>query len=354
MSVFFEIDEDTIEEEYFQEEWESESLAEIPVKQVKISYLDAEPVKIYLNQIGVYPLLTFDEEIEYSKIIANYKIVLKKSDELSKALQTPPSTSILCKALKITTSELKKIEFEAQVASKKLTQSNLRLVVSVAKKYTNQTLSFLDLVQEGNLGLIKATIKYDYTKGYRFSTYATWWIRQAITRSIAEQARTIRLPVHVIEAISKMRKVYRDLTQELARNPTEQEMATRMKCSLKKLRELKKLKQESISLTCTVNQESDHTLEESIEDKNSLTPFHYVMYETQKNDVEKMLSFLNDKEQTILRMRYGLHNGEQHSLEQIGKEFHVSRERIRQIEASALRKLRSNSKVKALISHIKD
>jgi RNA polymerase sigma factor (sigma-70 family) len=354
--VPFDLDEDLDITDENNIDWESDLSTELltPAKNHKVSCFDTEPVRIYLNEVGTYPLLTPTQEIELAKIIAKYKDILLFKQELSKDLKEPPSVDVLCKRLHITPDRFKSIQNEHAIASKKLSQANLRLVVSIAKKYTNQNVLFLDLIQEGNIGLMRAVEKFDHTKGYRFSTYATWWIRQAITRSIAEHARTIRLPVHIIESISKMRKVYRELTQKHGRFPTELEMAEEMIIPIKKLRDLKKLKQDSISLTCLVTPDSDNTIEESIEDKLSITPFEMVMNETRKQDIVKILSILDVREQYILKARHGLLDGEPHSLEHIGRTLGVSRERVRQIESKAMRKLRESLKASLLLSHLQD
>ena len=267
-----------------------------------------DPVYLYLKEIGHYPLLTMEDEVELAKKIA-------AGDEAAK---------------------------------KMLAQSNLRLVVSIAKRYIGRGLSFLDLIQEGNLGLIKAVEKFDYTKGYKFSTYATWWIRQAITRSIADQSRTIRVPVHMSEIINRVYKVSRNLLQELGREPSEQEIADAMQIPVKKVREILKISVDPISLDSPVGEEDESNLGDFISDSLSLGPEDAASYSILKDQISRLLETLSDREQRVLIMRFGLEDGKSHTLEEVGKEFNVTRERIRQIEAKALRKLRHPSKLKML------
>lgn len=267
-----------------------------------------DPVHMYLKEIGHYPLLTPDDEVELAKRI------LAGDDE----------------------------------AKKILAQSNLRLVVSIAKRYVGRGLSFLDLIQEGNIGLIKAVEKFDYTKGYKFSTYATWWIRQAITRSIADQSRTIRIPVHMSEVINKTHRVTRNLLQELGREPTDQEIADAMGLSVEKIRDILKISIEPISLDSPIGEEEDSHLGDFISDDLAIGPEEAASYSILKDQINRLLETLSDREQRVLTMRFGLKDGKSHTLEEVGKEFNVTRERIRQIEAKALRKLRHPSRVKFL------
>ncbi len=267
-----------------------------------------DPVHLYLKEIGGYPLLTLTDEVELAKKIAD-------GDEISKKL---------------------------------LAESNLRLVVSIAKRYVGRGLSFLDLIQEGNLGLIKAVEKFDYTKGYKFSTYATWWIRQAITRSIADQSRTIRIPVHMSEVINKTYRVSRNLLQELGREPTEQELADAMSLPIEKVREILKVSADPISLDTPIGEEDDSHLGDFISDDSMMGPEDAASYSILRDQITKLLDTLTDREQRVLILRFGLKDGRSRTLEEVGKEFNVTRERIRQIEAKALRKLRHPSRAKLL------
>ena len=267
-----------------------------------------DPVKLYLKEIGSYPLLSIAEEIELAKRI-------EKGDEYAKKI---------------------------------LTESNLRLVVSIAKRYVGRGLSFLDLIQEGNLGLIKAVEKFDYTKGYKFSTYATWWIRQAITRSIADQSRTIRIPVHMSEVINKTYRVSRNLLQELGREPSEQELADAMNLPIEKVREILKVSADPISLDTPIGEEDDSHLGDFIKDESIVGPEEAASYAVLQDQISKLLDTLTEREQRVLILRFGLKDGRTRTLEEVGKEFNVTRERIRQIEAKALRKLRHPSRSKML------
>jgi RNA polymerase primary sigma factor len=271
-------------------------------------FMSDDPVKQYLKEIGSYPLLSMDEEIALAK----------------------------------------RIESGDEEAKKLLAESNLRLVVSIAKRYVGRGLSFLDLIQEGNLGLIKAVEKFDYTKGYKFSTYATWWIRQAITRSIADQSRTIRIPVHMSEVINKTYRVSRSLLQELGREPSEQELAEAMQLPVEKIREILKVSADPISLDTPIGEEDDSHLGDFIKDESIVGPEEAAAYSVLRDQISKLLETLTDREQRVLILRFGLKDGRTRTLEEVGKEFHVTRERIRQIEAKALRKLRHPSRAKLL------
>ena len=275
---------------------------------ITLSIMSDDPVKIYLKEIGNYPLLSMEEEVELAKKIA-------QGD---------------------------------QDASDRLTESNLRLVVSIAKKYVGRGLSFLDLIQEGNLGLIKAVDKFDYTKGYKFSTYATWWIRQAITRSIADQSRTIRIPVHMSEVINKAYRVSRSLLQELGREPTEEEIAAEMNLPVEKVREIMKISADPISLDTPIGEEDDSHLGEFIKDDTIMGPEEAATYTMLQDQIKKLLTTLSEREQRVLVLRFGLLDGRTRTLEEVGKEFNVTRERIRQIEAKALRKLRHPNRARML------
>ena len=275
---------------------------------ITLSIMSDDPVKIYLKEIGNYPLLSMEEEVELAKKIA-------QGD---------------------------------QDASDRLTESNLRLVVSIAKKYVGRGLSFLDLIQEGNLGLIKAVDKFDYTKGYKFSTYATWWIRQAITRSIADQSRTIRIPVHMSEVINKAYRVSRSLLQELGREPTEEEIAAQMNLPVEKVREIMKISADPISLDTPIGEEDDSHLGDFIKDDTIMGPEEAATYTMLQDQIKKLLTTLSEREQRVLVLRFGLLDGRTRTLEEVGKEFNVTRERIRQIEAKALRKLRHPNRARML------
>lgn len=267
-----------------------------------------DPVRMYLKEIGRVPLLSAEEEIELAK----------------------------------------RIEQGDEEAKKRLTEANLRLVVSIAKRYVGRGMLFLDLIQEGNMGLIKAVEKFDHSKGYKFSTYATWWIRQAITRAIADQARTIRIPVHMVETINKLVRVSRQLLQELGREPTPEEIAAEMELSVEKVREIMKIAQEPVSLETPIGEEDDSHLGDFIEDQEALAPADAAAYELLKEQLEDVLDTLTEREENVLRLRFGLDDGRTRTLEEVGKVFGVTRERIRQIEAKALRKLRHPSRSKRL------
>ncbi len=271
-----------------------------------------DPVRMYLKEIGKVSLLTAEEERELA-------IRMEQGDEEAK---------------------------------KKLCESNLRLVVSIAKRYLNRGLSFLDLIQEGNLGLIKAVDKFDYTKGYKFSTYATWWIRQAITRSIADQARTIRIPVHMVETINKLIRVSRQLLQEYGREPTSEEIAKEMGITVEKVREIKKISQDPVSLETPIGEEEDSHLGDFIPDDDVPTPVDAAAYSMLKEQLMEVLDTLSEREKKVLMLRFGLEDGRPRTLEEVGKEFNVTRERIRQIEAKALRKLRHPSRSKKLKDYL--
>ena len=271
-----------------------------------------DPVRMYFKEIGKVPLLTADEERELA-------IRIEQGDEEAK---------------------------------KKLCESNLRLVVSIARRYLNRGLSFLDLIQEGNLGLIKAVEKFDYTKGYKFSTYATWWIRQAITRSIADQARTIRIPVHMVETINKLIRISRQLLQEYGREPTSEEIAKEMGISVEKVREIKKISQDPVSLETPIGEEEDSHLGDFIPDEDIPSPVDAAAYSMLQKQLREVLDTLSEREKKVLILRFGLDDGRPRTLEEVGREFNVTRERIRQIEAKALRKLRHPSRSKKLRDYL--
>ena len=267
-----------------------------------------DPVRMYLKEIGRVPLLTADEEV-------------------SLAL---------------------KIEQGDQEAKQRLAEANLRLVVSIAKRYVGRGMQFLDLIQEGNMGLMKAVEKFDYRKGFKFSTYATWWIRQAITRAIADQARTIRIPVHMVETINKLIRIQRQLLQELGKEPTPEQIAEKMEMPTEKVREILKIAQEPVSLETPIGEEDDSHLGDFIEDQEATSPAEHAAYELLKEQLEDVLDTLTDREENVLRLRFGIDDGRTRTLEEVGKVFGVTRERIRQIEAKALRKLRHPSRSKQL------
>ena len=271
-----------------------------------------DPVRMYLKEIGKVPLLNADEEIELAK----------------------------------------KMENGDKDAQKRLAEANLRLVVSIAKRYVGRGMLFLDLIQEGNLGLIKAVEKYDWRKGYKFSTYATWWIRQAITRAIADQARTIRIPVHMVETINKLIRISRQLLQELGREPTPEEIAKEMGISVDRVREIQKISQEPVSLETPIGEEEDSHLGDFIQDDNVPVPAEAAAFTLLKEQLVEVLDTLTDREQKVLRLRFGLDDGRARTLEEVGKEFNVTRERIRQIEAKALRKLRHPSRSRKLKDYL--
>ena len=271
-----------------------------------------DPVRMYLKEIGKVPLLSAEEEIELAK----------------------------------------KMETGDQEAKKRLAEANLRLVVSIAKRYVGRGMLFLDLIQEGNLGLIKAVEKFDYRKGYKFSTYATWWIRQAITRAIADQARTIRIPVHMVETINKLIRVSRQLLQELGREPTPEEIAAEMNLPVDRVREILKISQEPVSLETPIGEEEDSHLGDFIQDDNVPVPADAAAFTLLKEQLVEVLGTLTEREQKVLRLRFGLDDGRARTLEEVGKEFNVTRERIRQIEAKALRKLRHPSRSRKLKDYL--
>lgn len=291
---------------------ELEAMEDIKVEDIDLASMDGinidDPVRMYLREIGRIPLLSYDEELELAKK------VLEGDEE----------------------------------AKQKLAESNLRLVVSIAKKYVGRGMLFLDLIQEGNMGLIKAVEKFDYTKGYKFSTYATWWIRQAITRAIADQARTIRIPVHMVETINKLIRTSRHLLQQLGREPTPEEIAEEMEIPVEKVTEIQKIAQDPVSLETPIGEEDDSHLGDFIQDDESPAPQDAAAYTLLREQLEEVMKTLTPREAKVLKLRFGLEDGKTRTLEEVGKEFNVTRERIRQIEAKALRKLRHPSRSKKL------
>ena len=321
--------------------------------QAKKKQYTEDSIRLYLQEIGRIRLLRADEEIELARKIADLLELERVRERLSDRLERTPSDSEWAEAA--SSSNLKTFQKRVHVgrrAKEKMVQSNLRLVVSIAKKYMNRGLSFQDLIQEGSLGLIRAAEKFDHEKGYKFSTYATWWIRQAITRAIADQSRTIRLPVHLYETISRIKKTTKLLSQEMGRKPTEEEIATRMEMTIEKLRFIAKSAQLPISLETPIGKEEDSRLGDFIESDGE-TPEDQVSKNLLREDLEKVLDSLSPRERDVLRLRYGLDDGRMKTLEEIGQIFNVTRERIRQIEAKALRKLRHPNRNSVLKEYIR-
>ncbi|MCR4617759.1 MAG: RNA polymerase sigma factor RpoD [Lachnospiraceae bacterium] len=312
-----------------------------------------DPVKMYLKEIGKVPLLTADEEIELAKKMEAGDEATAKIDE-AKAAYEEIEDKKSRKATKLAKdiAAMQKAIDDGEAAKKRLAEANLRLVVSIAKRYVGRGMLFLDLIQEGNLGLIKAVEKFDYTKGYKFSTYATWWIRQAITRAIADQARTIRIPVHMVETINKLIRVSRQLLQEKGREPMPEEIAEEMNIPVERVREILKISQEPVSLETPIGEEEDSHLGDFIQDDNVPAPADAATATLLREQLNKVLDTLAEREQKVLRLRFGLDDGKARTLEEVGKEFNVTRERIRQIEAKALRKLRHPSRSKQLKDYL--
>ena len=303
------------------------------------SFAIDDPVRMYLKEIGKVDLLTPEREVELAQAMGAGAAAKEQLAELEKLGEPIPEETLR---------ELKKAVKGGERAKQQLAEANLRLVVSIAKRYVGRGMLFLDLIQEGNLGLIKAVEKFDYTKGYKFSTYATWWIRQAITRAIADQARTIRIPVHMVETINKVIRVNRQLLQELGHDPTPEETAEEMGMPVEKVREILKIAQEPVSLETPIGEEEDSHLGDFIEDDNASEPSEAASFTLLKEQLVDVLSTLTPREEKVLRLRFGIEDGRTRTLEEVGKEFNVTRERIRQIEAKALRKLRHPSRSKKL------
>ena len=327
---------------------------EIEVEKIDLSVPDGvsieDPGRMYLKEIGKVPLLSAEEEIELAKnmeagAVAKEKIAILKSRE-------EKATEEELAEIKEEIKNLQKDLDAGDEAKKRLAEANLRLVVSIAKRYVGRGMLFLDLIQEGNLGLIKAVEKFDYRKGYKFSTYATWWIRQAITRAIADQARTIRIPVHMVETINKLIRVSRQLLQELGREPSPEEIAAEMNMPVERVREILKISQEPVSLETPIGEEEDSHLGDFIQDDNVPVPADAAAFTLLKEQLEEVLVTLPEREQKVLTLRFGLEDGRARTLEEVGKEFNVTRERIRQIEAKALRKLRHPSRSRKLKDYL--
>ncbi len=298
-----------------------------------------DPVRMYLKEIGKVDLLTPEKEVELAQVMGKGNEAKAQLEEMEKAGDEIPEE---------VRTELEKLIKAGKKAEQQLAEANLRLVVSIAKRYVGRGMLFLDLIQEGNLGLIKAVEKFDYTKGYKFSTYATWWIRQAITRAIADQARTIRIPVHMVETINKVIRVNRQLLQELGHDPTPDETAAEMGMPVEKVREILKIAQEPVSLETPIGEEEDSHLGDFIEDDTASEPSEAASFTLLKEQLVEVLSTLTPREEKVLKLRFGIEDGRTRTLEEVGKEFNVTRERIRQIEAKALRKLRHPSRSKKL------
>lgn len=327
---------------------------EVEVEKIDLSVPEGvsveDPVRMYLKETGKVPLLSADEEIELAQNMEDGAVAIEKINVLKGRLDGA--------------SEEEKAEIREEIktlqrdvdkgadAKKRLAEANLRLVVSIAKRYVGRGMLFLDLIQEGNLGLIKAVEKFDYKKGYKFSTYATWWIRQAITRAIADQARTIRIPVHMVETINKLIRVSRQLLQELGREPSPEEIAKEMSMPVERVREILKISQEPVSLETPIGEEEDSHLGDFIKDDNVPVPADAAAFTLLKEQLEEVLGTLTEREQKVLTLRFGLEDGRARTLEEVGKEFNVTRERIRQIEAKALRKLRHPSRSRKLKDYL--
>lgn len=327
---------------------------EVEVEKIDLSVPEGvsveDPVRMYLKEIGKVPLLSADEEIELAQNMEDGAVAIEKINVLKGRLDGASEEE---KAeIKEEIKTLQRYVDKGADAKKRLAEANLRLVVSIAKRYVGRGMLFLDLIQEGNLGLIKAVEKFDYKKGYKFSTYATWWIRQAITRAIADQARTIRIPVHMVETINKLIRVSRQLLQELGREPSPEEIAKEMSMPVERVREILKISQEPVSLETPIGEEEDSHLGDFIKDDNVPVPADAAAFTLLKEQLEEVLGTLTEREQKVLTLRFGLEDGRARTLEEVGKEFNVTRERIRQIEAKALRKLRHPSRSRKLKDYL--
>lgn len=335
------LDDDLIDEDLDEEDSIAEEISQLEKTFANASHAKInDPVKMYLKEIGQIPLLDPKEE----PIIARQ---IQEGEEAKEAMKNPDLSDEEKK-------KLAKVIADGEQAKQTLISSNLRLVVSIAKKYVGRGMLFLDLIQEGNCGLIKAVEKFDYTKGFKFSTYATWWIRQSITRAIADQARTIRIPVHMVETINKLTRIQRQLVQDLGRDPLPEEIAEKMEnISAEKVREIQKIALDPVSLETPIGEEDDSHLGDFIEDKDTLSPDDYTNNQLLKDEINAVLQGLTEREEKVLRLRFGLLDGRTRTLEEVGKEFNVTRERIRQIEAKALRKLKNPNRCKRLRDFVK-
>ena len=327
---------------------------EVEVEKIDLSVPEGvsveDPVRMYLKEIGKVPLLSADEEIELAQNMEDGAVAIEKINVLKGRLDGASEEENA--EIKEEIKTLQRDVDKGADAKKRLAEANLRLVVSIAKRYVGRGMLFLDLIQEGNLGLIKAVEKFDYKKGYKFSTYATWWIRQAITRAIADQARTIRIPVHMVETINKLIRVSRQLLQELGREPSPEEIAKEMSMPVERVREILKISQEPVSLETPIGEEEDSHLGDFIKDDNVPVPADAAAFTLLKEQLEEVLGTLTEREQKVLTLRFGLEDGRARTLEEVGKEFNVTRERIRQIEAKALRKLRHPSRSRKLKDYL--
>jgi RNA polymerase primary sigma factor len=302
-----------------------------------------DPVRMYLKEIGKVPLLTAEQEVILAKAIEEGEAATVELDTAVAGAKKLPT---------IRMRELQRVERQGQLAKKKLIEANLRLVVSIARRYVGRGMLLLDLIQEGNLGLIRAVEKFDYTKGFKFSTYATWWIRQAITRAIADQARTIRIPVHMVETINKLIRIQRQLLQDLGREPTPEEIGKEMEFSPEKVREILKVSQEPVSLETPIGEEADSHLGDFIEDSDAVVPVDAASFILLQEQLDSVLHTLSEREKKVVQLRFGLTDGHPRTLEEVGREFGVTRERIRQIESKTLSKLRHPSRSQKLRDYL--
>ncbi|VEU80999.1 RNA polymerase sigma factor RpoD [Haploplasma axanthum] len=336
-----------LDDDFLDEEPDDLSLADLEIEEDELLEVDEvvstvrtdDPVRMYLKEIGQIPLIDQDEEIRLAKIVITGKYAEDQLQAYHEGELNIPEEEI---------KQLQEYVLDGQDAKNSLIEANYRLVVSIAKKYTNRGLLFLDLIQEGNMGLMRAVDKFDYEKGFKFSTYATWWIRQAITRAVADQARTIRIPVHMVETINKMARIQRQLIQELGREPSPEEIGEKMEMSAEKVQNIQRISKEPISLESTVGEEEDSSLGDFISDGGTLNPHESMLQDMTIQALDEILSTLTDREEKVLRLRYGLLDGKTYTLEEVGREFGVTRERIRQIEAKAMRKLKHPSRQQKL------
>lgn len=344
-------DEDDLEleisDEFLEDEPDELSLAGLEVEEEELLDVEKEtanvrvddPVRMYLKEIGQIPLIDQLEEVRLAKLVEQGKYALEQKEMFENGELTLSAEDLV---------NLEKLIQDGNDAKMDMVEANYRLVVNIAKRYTNRGLLFLDLIQEGNMGLMRAVDKFDYEKGFKFSTYATWWIRQAITRAVADQARTIRIPVHMVETINKMVRITRQLTQELGRDPSNAEIAKEMDMTEEKVQNIQRISKEPISLESTVGEEEDSSLGDFISDTSTLNPHEEMLKDMTIRALDDILSTLTDREEKVLRLRYGLLDGKTYTLEEVGREFGVTRERIRQIEAKAMRKLKHPSRQQRL------